>query len=78
DQPEFSEKYILVGASPEAIGGALSEETLEYLGSIAPLSIEARGTEFIVYRSGSIAGEGELGTLVEEARKIHELLSAGG
>jgi|GEM_PF-5882821 len=78
DHPEFSEKYILVGASPEAIGSALSEETLEYLGRIAPLSIEARGSEFIVYRSGSIAGEGELGPLVEQARMIHKLLTSGG
>lgn len=75
DQPEFSEKYMLVGANPEAIGGALSDQTLEYLGRIAPLSVEARGSEFIVYRSGNIAGEGELGTLVEEARRIHELLN---
>jgi len=77
DHPEFSEKYILVGASPEDIGRTLSEETLEYLGKIAPLSIEARGSEFIVYRSGSIAGEGELGVLVEEARQIHSLLTTG-
>ncbi len=78
DQPEFSEKYMLVGADPEAIGAALSDQTLEYLGRIAPLSVEARGNEFIVYRSGKIAGEGELGTLVEEARRIHELLTGSG
>ena len=75
DHPEFSEKYIVAGASPEAVGASLSSDALDYLGRISPLSLEARGNEFIVYRDGEISAEGSLGSLVEEARRLHELLT---
>ncbi len=75
--PQFSQKYLLTGDDQAAVQRVFTPVLLDHLMSIEPTSLEASGSEFLLYKPTQLVNQDQLGGFFNQARDLLEILKAG-